>query len=76
MQSLEDVRATLTAPGQLFEMDETDIRGVRLRVWKNAPASLRDVFALSKTHGDQDFLVYEDELYVRDVDRRFLRAHA
>jgi long-chain acyl-CoA synthetase len=52
---------TLTAPGQLFEMEEVDIRGVSTRVWKAAPPSLRTVLDLSLAHGDADFLVYEDE---------------
>ena len=36
-KSVDEIRAELTAPGQLFEMDEVDIRGVPTRVWKNAP---------------------------------------
>ncbi|KAB2362922.1 acyl--CoA ligase [Actinomadura montaniterrae] len=42
-------------------MDEVDIRGVRTRVWKNAPTTLRDVLELSRGHGDAPFLVYEDD---------------
>ena len=30
----------LTAPGERFEMETIDIRGVPTRVWKNAPANL------------------------------------
>jgi long-chain acyl-CoA synthetase len=56
-----DVEATLTAPGQMFEIAEADVRGVRLRVWKNAPSSLRDLLELSRLHGDKPFIVYEDE---------------
>ncbi|HEU5027738.1 MAG TPA: class I adenylate-forming enzyme family protein [Spirillospora sp.] len=59
--TIAEVRARLTAPGQLFEMDEVDIRGVRTRVWKNAPTTLRDVLELSRGHGDAPFLVYEDD---------------
>jgi len=59
--SLGDVVATLTAPGQTFEMVDEDIRGVRLRTWKNAPANLRQLLELSRLHGDATFLVYEDE---------------
>jgi acyl-CoA synthetase (AMP-forming)/AMP-acid ligase II len=60
-RSLGAVTATLTAPGQLFEIDEAVVRGVTVRVWKSAPASLRDVLELSRAHGDVDFLVYEGE---------------
>jgi long-chain acyl-CoA synthetase len=59
--SLAEATATLTGPGQIFEMEEVDIRGVATRVWKAAPASLRSVLDLSLGHGDADFLVYEDE---------------
>ena len=59
--SMEEANAALTAPGQLFEMEELDIRGVPTRTWKNAPPSLRGVIDLSLAHGDATFLVYEDE---------------
>ncbi len=45
----------------MFEMEHADIRGVPLRVWKNAPASLAAILELSRLHGDNVFLVYEDE---------------
>ncbi len=61
MQSLEEVRAVLTAPGQLFELEEVQIRGTSLRVWKNAPPSLRSILEISRLHGDTTFLVYEDD---------------
>jgi long-chain acyl-CoA synthetase len=59
--SVAQADATLTAPGQLFETEEVDIRGILTRTWKNAPASLRTVLDLSLAHGDATFLVYEDE---------------
>ena len=51
----------LTAPGQTFEMEEVEIRGVPTRVWRQAPRSAQDVVELSRGHGAADFLVYEDE---------------
>ncbi|MBW1686057.1 MAG: long-chain fatty acid--CoA ligase, partial [Deltaproteobacteria bacterium] len=59
--SIADVNQTLTGPGALFEIVETEIRGVSTRVWKNTPPSLRAVLDRSRLHGDLDFLVYEDE---------------
>jgi long-chain acyl-CoA synthetase len=59
--SIAEANEALTAPGQIFEMEEIDIRGVPTRVWKNAPASLRTVIDMSLAHGDATFLVYEDE---------------
>jgi long-chain acyl-CoA synthetase len=61
MQSLNEVQAVLTAPGQLFELDEVEIRGTRTRVWKHAPPSLRSILEISRLHGDTTFLVYEDD---------------
>ena len=59
---LDDPRVKeLTAAGQLLEITEAEIDGEDMRVWKNAPASLRAVFEFSKAHGDKDFIVYEDE---------------
>jgi long-chain acyl-CoA synthetase len=58
MKSLDDVRAELTVPGQLFEMDEIEIRGVRTRVWKHAPPSLRSVLEITRFHGEAPFIVY------------------
>ncbi|MFI0356337.1 class I adenylate-forming enzyme family protein [Actinomadura sp. 9N407] len=61
LKSIAEVRAALTAAGGPFEMDEIDVRGVRTRVWKSAPPTLREVLEASRGHGDADFLVYEDE---------------
>ncbi len=56
----------LTGPGQLLELVEMEVDGVRLRVWKNAPPSLRAVLELSRAHGDAEFIVYEDERWTFD----------
>ena len=76
MKSVEEVRAALTAPGQLFEMDEVEIRGVRTRVWKHAPPTLRAVLELSRFHGDKPFLVYEDERLTFEEHFRHVAAFA
>jgi len=59
--SLSDVEAILCAPGQRFEMETIDIRGVPTRVWKNAPASLRHLADHARTHADRVMTIYEDE---------------
>src|SRR3954462_12276944 len=74
--SIAEVHAALTAPGQMFEMDEVDIRGVPTRVWKNAPPTLRTVLELSRAHGDKDFLVYaEEHAKVNEVERTTFEHH-
>jgi len=74
--SIAQAHAMLTAPGMPFEMEELDIRGVKTRVWKNAPPSLRDVLLLGRTHGDKVFLVYEDERVTYDAFFRAASAFA
>ena len=68
--SLDQARAALTAPGARFEMDEVDIRGVRTRVWKNAPPSLRWLIEASRAHGQRLFSIYEDERVSYDANFR------
>jgi long-chain acyl-CoA synthetase len=59
--SLAEAHALLTRHGSPFEIEERDIRGVRTRVWKNAPPTMRDVFRLARSHGNKTFVVYRDE---------------
>jgi long-chain acyl-CoA synthetase len=59
--SIAQAHDLLTAPGQPFEMEQMVIRGISMRVWKNAPPTLRDVLLAGRAHGSKDFLVYEDE---------------
>jgi long-chain acyl-CoA synthetase len=59
--SMAEADRELTAPGQMFETDEIDIRGVHTKIWKNAPPVLSDILTISRGHGDATFLVYEDE---------------
>ena len=47
MSTYAEIDATLTAPGQFFEIDEIEIRGVPTRVWKSTPRSLRVVLEQS-----------------------------
>ena len=35
--SIEEATRAITAPGQMFEMEDVEIRGVPTRVWKNCP---------------------------------------
>ena len=59
--SLKEAHERLTAPGQPYEMAEALIGGRRQRVWRNAPASLREIFIASRVFEGREFLVYEDE---------------
>ncbi|MEZ5681710.1 MAG: class I adenylate-forming enzyme family protein [Erythrobacter sp.] len=63
----DECRERLTAPGQRFEMETVDIRGVPTRVWKNSPDSLRVVAMAGRTHGERLFTIYEDERVTYDA---------
>jgi long-chain acyl-CoA synthetase len=74
--SLAQATALLTRPGSPFEMEQRDIRGVRTRVWKNAPPTMRELFLLSRGHGDKTFIVYRDERVTYDAFARSALAIA
>ena len=76
--SIHEATAAMTADDQIFAMDEAVIRGQKLRVWRNAPASLRSVLEMSRNHGEQDFIVYEDErlTYLQHFDAAAAFANA
>jgi long-chain acyl-CoA synthetase len=58
--SIKEAIAAIAAPGQPLEVVERVTNGVTNRVFKNAPATVRDFFATSRGL-DSTFLVYEDE---------------
>jgi long-chain acyl-CoA synthetase len=66
----------LTAEGQLLEMVEGDVDAIPMRLWKNAPPSLRTVFELSRAHGDKEFIVYEDDRWTFERHYRAVCAMA
>ncbi|MFI6512831.1 class I adenylate-forming enzyme family protein [Streptosporangium sp. NPDC050855] len=57
----DDVQARLTAPGQLFELEEVASHGGTVKTWKHAPKDFRALLEISRLHGDKVFLTYEDE---------------
>jgi long-chain acyl-CoA synthetase len=61
VMSLEDCHSIMTRPGSPFEIVEKNIRGVDIRTWKNALATLREVFVGGRVHGSKTFLIYEND---------------
>ena len=59
--SIAQAHALMTQPGSPFEMEEREVHGARMRVWKNAPPTLRDVFALAAVFNAKEHLVHENE---------------
>jgi long-chain acyl-CoA synthetase len=61
MTSYQEAAAQVTAPGERFETERITVQGVELTAFKNAPSSLKELFAGARARGDETFLVYEDE---------------
>ena len=59
--SIAQAHALLTQPGSPLEMGEAVIRGVKTRIWKNAPPTIRHLLQIGRAHGDKEFLVYEND---------------
>ncbi|WP_427965455.1 class I adenylate-forming enzyme family protein [Altererythrobacter sp.] len=74
--SRDECKARLTAPGQRFEMETIDIRGVQTRVWKNAPPNLRAIALLARMYGEREFVIYHDERVTYDAWFRAVAALA
>ncbi|MEY2474636.1 MAG: steroid-24-oyl-CoA synthetase [Actinomycetota bacterium] len=47
----------------MFEIEEVDVRGQKIKVFKNAPPSIRALWQLAGIHGGATYLVYEDRRY-------------
>jgi long-chain acyl-CoA synthetase len=64
---------TLIGPGGMFEVEETVLDGVPLRVFVRAPRTILDTFAMGAAHAHLVHLVHEDErLTFADVRARAL----
>jgi long-chain acyl-CoA synthetase len=74
--SIAQAHKLLTSLGSPFEMGEAEIRGVKTRIWKNAPPTLRDLFLWSRQFADKTFLVYEDDRATYDTFARAALAIA
>ena len=53
--SIARAHELLTPPGSLFEVEAREIRGARIKTWKNAPPSLGIVFMMSAAYADRTF---------------------
>ncbi len=62
-QQLAPNARELLGPGGPYELVETDINGVRLPTFKNAPLHLREYYQSALEWADATFYVYEDERY-------------
>ena len=60
-EALKSVWNEQTASGQVFEVGTIDVRGVPTRNFTHAPPSLREFWLGAAQHGDQEYLIYQQE---------------
>ncbi len=60
-KELKTAWAELIAPGGAFEIETIQVRGVPIRAYKNAPATVRDLWLASTAFADREYLIYGDE---------------
>ena len=63
---LRDAGQQLLQPGSSHELCTAVINDVEVPVYANAPQTLREALAVGRAHGDQTFIVYEDEVWSFD----------
>lgn len=58
---LKQAREELTGPGGAFEIVEAEVLGHRLRTYRNAPPSVRELWLATAVFADRPYIVYQDE---------------
>ena len=53
--------AAVTGPEGPFALVDSEVNGIPMRVYRDAPPSMRFVWELAAAHADKDYIVYEDE---------------
>jgi long-chain acyl-CoA synthetase len=75
-KELKTAWAELTGPGAPFEIGEVEVRGQRLRAFKQAPPTVREMWLATAAYADRDYLVYEDERITYAEAHRITRSVA
>lgn len=70
-QLVGETLARLTAPGAAFEVGEQHMAGSVYRAYRHAADTLPEVFTHARTHGENDFVVFEGQ---RWSFRRYFEA--
>ena len=60
MGAREDIQTELVSAGQVFELETVSVHGNPLRVFKNAPRTLREVWLTAAQRGDIPYLIFDD----------------
>ncbi len=60
--SIAEANAALAGPGSPLELADAEINGVKLKIYANAPPTIRSILEMAAaTWPDRDYLVYADE---------------
>jgi long-chain acyl-CoA synthetase len=63
LEQMEQAVASLTAEGQVFALEDVDIRGYSYRSYINQPASLPEYLQSMLSHADKEWVVLGEERY-------------
>lgn len=58
---LVESAAQLTAEGQPWEVVRNTVNGIEYNMYKNAPENLKALIDAGRNHGDNEFIIYQDE---------------
>ena len=75
-EALKAVWNEYTAPGQMFEINTVDVRGVPTLNFALAPPSLREVWLGAAQYGEREYLIYQDERYSYAQTHKYTAAIA
>jgi acyl-CoA synthetase (AMP-forming)/AMP-acid ligase II len=60
LTELDEIRSSLSAPGQPFEMVDQPVNGTVLRVYKNLPPNLCHIFIQAQKYSAREFLIEDN----------------
>ena len=60
-QQLKTAWAELTAPGAPFEIETIEVRGTRIKSFKNALPNIRALWLSTASFPEREYLIYQDE---------------
>ena len=59
----------ISAPASPFEIEEREIRGVKIKTWKNAPPTLKEVHELNRPFGARTYIVLDEDRVTFEAHR-------
>ncbi len=60
-KELKTAWAELIAPGAMFEIEEIEVRGQKIRSFRTAPPNIRALWLSTAQFADREYIIYQDE---------------